>query len=194
LIPALDGWVLCVDEEGEGCTISVKLPDWVDKDKVKRIYIALYIAARTTMDYRVAAALHIYSARNKVAVHPNIAIKALTGSKIYSKISRSMEDEDYAWQAVLYRGILYAQSILDLERPVLVKVDPPRDKRERERLRTLLEGKRVTIKGKTYYVGGLLRRIGGEKIAPWIYLVPKKSIKEIEEKSRGKYKLTIFPP
>jgi hypothetical protein len=189
LIPALDGWVLCVDEEGEGCTISVKLPDWVDKDKVKRIYIALYIAARTTMDYRVAAALHIYSARNKVAVHPNIAIKALTGSKIYSKISRSMEDEDYAWQAVLYRGILYAQSILDLERPVLVKVDPPRDKRERERLRTLLEGKRVAVRGRTYYVGGLLRRIGGEKIAPWIYLVPKKSIKEIEEKSRGKYKV-----
>lgn len=189
MIPALDGWVLCVDEEGEGCTISVKLPDWVDKDKVKRIYIALYIAAKTTMDYRVAAALHIYSARNKVAVHPNIAIKALTGSKIYSKISRSMEDEDYAWQAVLYRGILYAQSILDLERPVLVKVDPPRDKRERERLRTLLEGKRVTIKGRTYHVDGLIKKLGGEKIAPWIYLVPKKSIKEIEEKSRGKYKV-----
>ena len=189
MIPALDGWVLCVDEEGEDCTISVKLPDWVDKDKVKRIYIALYIAARTTMDYRVAAALHIYSARNKVAVHPNIAIKALTGSKIYSKISRSMEDEDYAWQAVLYRGILYAQSILDLERPVLVKVDPPRDKRERERLRTLLEGKRVTIKGRTYHVDGLIKKLGGEKIAPWIYLVPKKSIKEIEEKSRGKYRV-----
>jgi len=34
LIPALDGWVLCVDEEGEDCTISVKLPDWVDKDKL----------------------------------------------------------------------------------------------------------------------------------------------------------------
>jgi hypothetical protein len=189
LIPALDGWVLCVDEEGEDCTISVKLPGWVDKDKVERIYIALYIAARATMDYRVAAALHIYSARNKVAVHPNIAIKALTGSKIYSKISRSMEDEDYAWQAVLYRGILYAQSILDLERPVLVKVDPPRDKRERERLRTLLEGKRVTIKGRTYHVDGLIKKLGGEKIAPWIYLVPKKSIKEIEEKSRGKYKV-----
>ena len=189
MIPALDGWILCVDEEGEDCTISVKLPDWVDKDKVKRIYIALYIAARTTMDYRVAAALHIYSARNKVAVHPNIAIKALTGSKIYSKISRSMEDEDYAWQAVLYRGILYAQSILDLERPVLVKVDPPRDKRERERLRTLLEGKRVTIKGRTYHVDGLIKKLGGERIAPWIYLVPKKSIKEIEEKSRGKYKV-----
>jgi hypothetical protein len=189
LIPALDGWVLCVDEEGEGCTISVKLPDWVDKDKVKRIYIALYIAARTTMDYRVAAALHIYSVRNKVAVHPNIAIKALTGSKVYSKISRSMEDEDYAWQAVLYRGILYAQSILDLERPVLVKVDPPRDKRERERLRTLLEGKRVTIKGRTYHVDGLIKKLGGEKIAPWIYLVPKKSIKEIDEKSRGKYRV-----
>ncbi len=38
----------------------------------------------------------------------------------------------YAWHAVLYRGILYAHSILDLERPVLVKVDPPGDRRERE--------------------------------------------------------------
>jgi len=190
LIPALDGWVLCVDEEGEGCTISVKLPGWVDKDKVERIYIALYIAARATMDYRVAAALHIYSVRNKVAVHPQILIRAVEDSKISSKIPRAIEDENpYAWQAILYRGILYAYSILDLERPVLVKVDPPRDKRERERLRTLLEGKRVTIKGRTYHVDGLIKKLGGEKIAPWIYLVPKKSIKEIEEKSRGKYKV-----
>jgi len=52
-------------------------------------------------------------------------------------------------------------STLDLERPVLVKVDPPRDKRERERLRTLLEGKRVTIKGRTYHVDGLIKKLGG---------------------------------
>ena len=190
MIPALDGWVLCVDEEGEGCTISVKLPGWVDKDKVERIYIALYIAARATMDYRVAAALHIYSVRNRFTARSETLVRAMADSKVYSKIPRAIEDENpYAWQAMLYRGILYAYSILDLERPVLVKVDPPRDKRERERLRTLLEGKRVAVRGKTYYVGGLLRRIGGEKIAPWIYLVPKKSIKEIEEKSRGKYKV-----
>jgi hypothetical protein len=157
---------------------------------VKRIYIALYIAARATMDYRVAAALHIYSVRNKVAVHPRILIRAVEDSKISSKIPRAIEDENpYAWQSMLYRGILYAYSILDLEKPVLIKVDPPRDKRERERLRTLLEGKRVAVRGKTYYVGGLLKRIGGEKIAPWIYLVPKKSIKEIEEKSKGKYRV-----
>ncbi|MDT7889844.1 MAG: hypothetical protein RQ885_12845 [Desulfurococcales archaeon] len=85
----------------------------------------------------------------------SIAVKALAGSEVYSKISRSMKDEDYAWQAVLYRGILYAQSILDLEKPVLIRVDPPRDKRER--LRALLEGKRVTIKRRTYRIEGLLK-------------------------------------
>jgi hypothetical protein len=167
----------------------VNLPGWArDLSEDETIYIALYIAAKTTMDYGVAAALHIYSVRNKVAVHPRILIRAVEDSKISSKIPRAVEaDSPYTWQSILYRGILYAQSILDLEKPVLVKVDPPRDKRER--LRTLLEGKRVAVRGKTYYVGGLLKRIGGEKIAPWIYLVQKKSLKEIEEKSRGKYKV-----
>ncbi len=53
----------------------------------------------------------------------------------------------------------------------------------------MLEGKRVTVRGKTYHVGGLLKRIGGERIAPWIYLVPKKSLKAIEEICKGKYRV-----
>ncbi len=190
MIPALSGWVLCVDEEGEGCTIIVRLPGWVDGGEVERIYIALYIAARATMEYRVAAALHIYSVKNRVALHPSMVLRALASSTVYSKIPRAIDDQSpYAWQAVLYRGILYAYSILDLERPVLIKVDPPEDRRERERLRAMLEGKRITVKGKTYHVGGLLKRIGGEKIAPWIYLVPKKSLRAIEENCRGRYRV-----
>ena len=46
----------------------------------------------------------------------------------------------------------------------------PEDKLERERLRVMLEGKRVTVKGKTYRVAGLVEKLGGERIAPWTYL------------------------
>jgi hypothetical protein len=81
---------------GVGCTISVRLPVWVDKDEVERISIALYIAARATMDYRVAAALHIYSVRNRVAVHPRILIRVVEDSKIFSKIPRAIEDNSWA--------------------------------------------------------------------------------------------------
>jgi hypothetical protein len=61
-----------------------------------RGYIALYIAARATMDYRVAAALHIYSVWNRVAVHPQILIRAVEDSKIFSKIPRAIEDNSWA--------------------------------------------------------------------------------------------------
>ncbi|GAY25388.1 hypothetical protein ATG_05910 [Desulfurococcaceae archaeon AG1] len=88
---------------------------------------------------------------------------------------------------MLYRGILYAYSILDLEKPVLIKIEPPVDKRER--LRTMLEGRRVTVRGKTYWVGGLLKKIRGERIASWVYLMLKKSIKAIEETCRGRYRI-----
>ena len=83
---------------------------------------------------------------------------------------------------MLYKGILYAQQILDLDRPVVVRVEPPSDKRERERLRVLLEGMRVTVNGKTYHVGGLVKRLGGEKLAPWVYLIPKKNLPELEKR------------
>jgi hypothetical protein len=47
------------------------------------------------MDYRVAA-LHIYSVRNRVAVHPQILIRAVEDSKIFSKIPRAIEDNSWA--------------------------------------------------------------------------------------------------
>jgi hypothetical protein len=62
---------------------------------VERIHIALYIATRATMDYKVAA-LHIYSVRNRVAVHPQILIRAVEDSKIFSKIPRAIEDNSWA--------------------------------------------------------------------------------------------------
>ena len=43
--------------------------------------------------------------------------------------------------------------VLGIDEPVLAKVELPNDKRERERLGVLLEGKRVTVKGITCHVG-----------------------------------------
>jgi len=49
---------------------------------------------------------------------------------------------------VRWRGIAYAQTILDLERLVIIEIEPPKDRRKREKLRVLLEDKRVTARGK----------------------------------------------
>ncbi len=182
LVPALEGWVLCVDECRGDCSVCVDLPGWAGRlGLAERLQLALYLAARATMDYRVAAAMHIYRVRSRAAVSPEILIRALREARVESRVPRAVEGGcPHAWEAVLYRGILYAQSILDLDRPVVVKVEPPGDKSARERLRVLLEGKRVTVKGKTYHVGGLVKRLGGERLAPWVYLVPKRALPELE--------------
>lgn len=181
LIPALEGWIVCVDECDDICTICINLPEWVrELEEREKIYLSLYIFARAVMDYRVVSALHIYSIRNRVMLRPEILSKALRETKVSLKIPRVIEGEDpYAWTAVLYKGMAYAQSILDLDKPVVLKIKPPKDKCEREKLRVLLEGKRVTVKGKTYHVGGLIKKFNGEKIAPWIYLVPKRTVPEV---------------
>ncbi len=196
LIPVLEGWFVCEKGMCSGeCVVCVELPSWCRGFDEKSIaYILLYLAARTCMDYRLAAALHVYSVRNKVFVKPDILLKAWRESKILSRMYRRVEDDSiYAWRATLYHGILYAQSILDLEKPVLVKITPPRDKRVREKLRVLLEGKRVTIKGKTYQVGGLIKKIGGKRVASWIYIVPKKNISKLmREAKERQFKIDIL--
>ena len=187
LVPALEGWVLCVDEYSEDCAVCVELPEWARRlGEAEKLYLALYLAARSTMDYRVAAAMHIHSIRSRAVVRPELLARALRESKVASMVPRSVEDDSpYAWEAVLYRGILYAQALLDLDKPIVVKVEPPRDKRERERLRVLLEGKRVTVKGKTYHVGSLVKRLGGERLAPWTYIVPKSRLPALAKAAKG---------
>ena len=63
---------------------------------------------------------------------------------------------------------------------------PPRDRRARERLRYLIEGTTTSVNGRRYRTGGLLRKIGGERLVPWIYLIPKK-LAEFHQTVRGKF-------
>ncbi|MCD6509004.1 MAG: hypothetical protein J7L11_01240 [Thermoprotei archaeon] len=96
----------------------------------------------------------------------------------------SFRRSDAPWGETYWRGVAYAQLLLNLEKPVVVKITPPRDKRTRERLRYLIEGTTVGARGRRYRVGGLLKRIGGEKLAPWIYLIPKKKLAEFHQTVR----------
>ena len=181
LVPALSGWTLCIDGPGCDCTVCVELPGWAGGlSESERRYLALFLAARSLLDYRLAAAMHVYMVKSKVALGPEALARALRDARVDSEIPRAVEEDSaYAWEAVLYKGILYAQQVLSLERPVLVRVVPPKDRVGRERLRALLEGRRVTVKGRTYRVGGLLKRLGGARVAPWVYLVPRRGLPEL---------------
>ena len=196
LVPALRGWTLCIDETSCDCMICVQLPRWAGRfSEREKVYLALFLAAKHLLDYRVAAAMHVYMVRNKVALRPELLTRTLREAKVVSKIPRAIEEDSaYAWEAVLYKGVVYAQLILSLDRPVIVKVEPPKDKRERERLRVLLEGKRVTVKGRTYHVGGLVKKLGGERIAPWIYLLPRRNLPKLLEQVKPKANVITLAP
>ena len=196
LLPALKGWTLCIDEPSCDCMICIQLPEWAGKfSKREKVYLALFLAAKHLLDYRVAAAMHVYMVKNKVALRPELLTRTLREAKLVSRIPQAIEEDSaFAWESVLYRGILYAQQVLSLDRPVIVRVEPPEDKRERERLRVVLEGKRVKVKGKTYHVGGLVKKLGGERIAPWVYLVPRRSLPRLLSSIRGKVKLATVAP
>ncbi len=175
--------------------ICVRLPDWAENlGEHEKVYLALYLTSKHLLDYRLAASMHVYMVRNKVALRPEILAKALRDAKVVSRIPRAIEeDSPYVWEAVLYKGILYAEQILNLDKPVIVKVEPPRDKRARERLRVLLEGKRVTVKSRTYHVGGLVKKLGGQRIAPWTYLLPRRNVPKLlgQVKSRARVNLAV---
>ncbi len=194
LVPALRGWTLCIDEPSCDCMICIQLPEWARKlSERERVYLALFLAAKHLLDYRVTAAMHIYMVRNRVVLRPELLTRALREARVTSRVPRALEEDSvYAWEAVLYRGIVYAEQILSLEKPVVVKVEPPKDKLERERLRVLLEGKRVTVKGKTYHVDGLVKRLDGERIAPWTYLLPRRNLPKLLASVEKKAKVTMI--
>ncbi len=192
-VPALRGWTLCINETSCDCIICVRLPDWAGNlGEHEKVYLALYITSRHLLDYRLTASMHVYLVRNKVALRPEIFTKALKDAKVVSKIPRAIgEESPYAWEAVLYKGILYAEQILSLDKPIIVKVEPPKDKRARERLRVLLEGKRVTIKGRTYHVGGLTKKLGGQRMAPWTYLLPRRNVPKLIKQVNSRARVNV---
>jgi len=183
IIEALRGWRIriCVgssEHDFRNYIALINVPETIAESlsTEELILLGILSAAKKMMDYRVAAAAYIYSVKHN-----------LNTAKIYQLLkharaySRAIKAEHLCWEAVLYRGILYAHAILDSERPALVKVTPPKEKLEREKLRVFLEGKRISIKGKTYRVGGLVKKLRGKRVAPWIYLIPKKNIAEIQK-------------
>ena len=79
----------------------------------ERMYLALFLAAKHLLDYRVAAAMHVYAMRNRVALRPELLTRTFREAKVVSKIPRAVEEDSaYAWEAVLYKGIVYAEQIL----------------------------------------------------------------------------------
>ncbi len=192
-VPVLKGWMLCIDEACCDCMIRVHLPDWAGNlGEREKVYLALYLASRRLLDYRLAASMHVYLVRNRVALRPEIMVKALRDAKIASRIPRAVEEESpYVWEAVLYKGILYAQQILSLDKPIIVKVEPPRDKHDREKLRVLLEGKRVTVKDRTYHIGGLVKKLGGQRIAPWTYLLPRRNVPKLLKQVNSRARVNV---
>jgi len=186
LIQVLDGLNVCVDECDEECGVCVWLPSWVEKIVAKigergRISLALYVVGRYLLDYQVIAAWWIFIIRNDVILFPEFYERAFREMRIVSKISRSIEDDSvFAWYYVRCRGVRYGETKLDLEdRLVVVKVEAMKDKRERERLRVLLEGRKRNVRGRIRRTAGLIESLGGVRLAPWVYLVPKRAVSEI---------------
>jgi len=118
LVRPLEDWILCVDECGDGCTICVELPEELsDLDNDKKLYVALYVASRKLLDYRLAAAMHIHYIRTKSVVEPRLLVDALNGAKVVSRVPPAIEDDSpYVWEAVKWRGIAYAQMVLGSEK------------------------------------------------------------------------------
>jgi len=113
LVPALEGWVVCAGECDSECTVCVWLPQWAQElGEAERALLALYLAARATMDYRVVAAAYIYMLRHRVALRPELLVRARREARVESRVPPRIEPgAPYAWEAVFYRGLLYAQAI-----------------------------------------------------------------------------------
>jgi len=98
----------------------------------------------------------------------------------------------------LRTGGAKARALLALDKLhlALVRVETPRDKGQRERLRHLLEGVTVTTRGRRRRSRGLVERLGGQKAAPWLYLVPKTRIQELEKtvKEHGGGASIVYDP
>ena len=113
LVPSLGGWTLCIDEEPCDCSICVHLPSWArNMSEVERTLLALYLASKYLLDYRLAAAMHLYMITNRVALRPELFVRGRREAKVVARVPKAKEHySPDAWEAALYRGIIYAQQI-----------------------------------------------------------------------------------
>ena len=112
LVPALDGWIIAIDEDCDDAIVKIHLPKNLKLNEDEKIYVGLWLATKTTMDYRIFASLLIFQHRRKICVHPTILLEAERKSRIESKIKKR---EDNFWK-VKYKGLAYALALLDLEK------------------------------------------------------------------------------
>ena len=155
------------------CGVRIVLPGWAKTFSRGELELAaLYLAARALGDHSAWAAYHLRAMQEGREVSRTLAEKLL-------REARTHPEPGPVDMAAYWRGRLRAHILQEAMRPALVRVKPPKHKSERERLRVLLEGKRVTVRGKTYHVGGLIKKLGGIKVAPWVYLVPRDKLEEL---------------
>jgi len=153
--------VIAIDEDCDDAIVKIFLPRDLNLSNDEKIYVALWLSAKATMDYRVFSALIIFQHQKRLCVHPLTLLKAEKEAKIETKIKKR---EGNFWK-VKFKGLAYALALLDLERMVVVKVIPPKNKKLREKLRAK--------------VRGLLKQTGGIKLAPWVYLIRKKHVPKV---------------
>lgn len=175
ILPVLEEWRICVEECRDECICCVENLSGVEGVELE--VLAIYLCAWRSRRYQLVAASHLHALRNRVAIDP----EKIASAKKTAKIILRIEPYDINWETVFWRGLCYAHVFVDMERLVVVKIKPPSNKTEREKLRVLLEGKRVTLRRRTYHVGGLIKRLGGKKLAPWIYLVSKKDLHKLAQ-------------
>ncbi len=195
LLPENEHRVVCIAYEGGeasgDCNIVVVLPPWARglSDAVQEL-AALYLAARSLNDPSAWAAYHLAALLHGAALSYTLA----------ARLAREARVEPYPVQetdmAAYWRGKARALLALDKLRMILVKVEPPRDRRAREKLRHILEGVAVTEQGRRRRSRGLVERLEGQKVAPWLYLVPRTGLQELEKtvKTRGGSIETIYDP
>jgi len=195
LLPENEHRVACIAYEGEeasgGCSIVVVLPSWARglRDTVQEL-AALYLAARSFNDSSAWAAYHLAA----------LLLGAELPYTLAARLAREAQVNPYPVQptdmAAYWRGKVRALLALDKLRMVLVKVEPPREHRAREKLRHILEGVTVTEQGRRRRSKGLVEKLGGRKVAPWLYLVPKTALQELEKTvtSHDGHIKTVYDP
>lgn len=192
LLPENSHRIMCIltsDEKTKtnNCNvISVFPKELADKLGEDIVLAGLYIAARVIDDSSAWAAYHLYALMKRKEV-ANILIKEITKN---TKVNPPLQPINWT---NFWKGRTKALTILLNRTPAIVKIIPPKNKAKREKLRVILEGKRGTIKGKTYHVGGLVKKLGGKRLAPWIYIIPRNQLHKLKS-ATNKTKLEISFP
>lgn len=175
LVPDLKGETLCVDECASDCMYCVSLPQWSGTlSEGERVAAALYVAARCTGDYRLVAALYVYSYNEGKVLDPALVAAIEEESTVARpKCKRSGEEE---WVGVLGKGLIYSGALLTGGVMAVVTVRP-----EHRTWEMKLLMRRLARKG------------GWIQVAPWTYTVPRRSLHLLGEAVKGEA-VEVLPP